>query len=235
MMRRIAGLASSATFTGCLVLTCSSCSVLRGTEAAVPSRPEVAAATQHTRLAQLAYGRDAKFAVCIEPACPKVTPKTLASANAPMPVVLREPVASAAPVAAIAEPAAPSPARRPSVMQPADLATRNIIVNFPFASAELTDETKAAIKGSLDHARQAERIVISGRTDVVGDLKANAALALSRALAVRNYFRDVAPDLAATIVIDAKGRCCFIASNADEHGRSRNRRVEIVFTSHGGA
>jgi outer membrane protein OmpA-like peptidoglycan-associated protein len=106
---------------------------------------------------------------------------------------------------------------------------------MPTASAELTGETKATIKGSLEYARQAERIVISGRTDVVGDLKANEALALSRALAVRTYFRDVAPELPATIVIDAKGRCCFIASNADEHGRTKNRRVEIVFTSHGGA
>jgi outer membrane protein OmpA-like peptidoglycan-associated protein len=231
MMRRFAGLASSATFTGCLILTCSSCSVLRSTEAAAPSRPEAVATPQHTRLAQLAYGRDAKFAVCIEPACPKVTPKTLASANAPMPVpvVLREPVAP------VAELAAPSPTRQAPSMPPSESATRNIVVNFPFASAELTGETKAAIKGSLEHARRAERIVISGRTDVVGDLKANEALALSRALAVRNYFRDVAPDLPATIVIDAKGRCCFIASNADEQGRSKNRRVEIVFTSHGGA
>jgi outer membrane protein OmpA-like peptidoglycan-associated protein len=234
MMRRIAGLATSATFTGCIVLTCSSCSVFHGTEAAAPSRPEAAASTQHTRLAQLAYGRDAKFAVCVEPACPKVTPKTLASANAPIPVVLREPVAQPAPTAAIAELPAPSPVHQ----LPAKLsepATRNIVVNFPFASAELTAETKAAIQASLELARQADRIVISGRTDVVGDLKANEALALSRALAVRNYFRDVAPDLPATIAIDAKGRCCFIASNADERGRSKNRRVEIVFTSHGGA
>lgn len=234
MMRRIAGLATSATFTGCIVLTCSSCSVLHGTEAAAPSRPEAAASTQHTRLAQLAYGRDAKFAVCVEPACPKVTPKTLASTSAAIPAVLRDHVAQPAPMAAIAEVPAPSPVRQLPA-KPPEPATRNIVVNFPFASAVLTAETKAAIKGSLELARQAERIVISGRTDVVGDLKDNEALALSRALAVRNYFRDLAPDLPATIAIDAKGRCCFIASNADERGRSKNRRVEIVFTSHGGA
>lgn len=234
MKRRIAGLATSTAFTGCIVLTCSSCSVFQGTEAAPPSRPEAAQSTQHLRLAQLAYGREAKFAVCVEPACPKVTPKTLASTNASVQVVLREPVPQPAPVATIAEP--PEPARvRELPSRAAEAATRNIVVNFPFASAELTAETKTAIKASLDIARQAERIVISGRTDVVGDLKANEALALSRALAVRNYFRDVAPDLPATIAIDAKGRCCFIASNADERGRSKNRRVEIVFLAHGGA
>ena len=27
--------------------------------------------------------------------------------------------------------------------------------------------------------------------------------------------------------------CCFIAPNDDESGRSRNRRVEVVFTSSG--
>lgn len=234
MMRRIADLATSATFTGCIVLTCSSCSVFRGTEPAAPSRPEAAASTQPMRLAQLAYGRDAKFAVCVEPACPKVTAKTLARADASVPVVLREPSVQPSPVAAVEQLPATSAVRQPPP-RPADPVTRSIVVNFPFASAELTAETKAAINGSLEHARQAERIVISGRTDGVGDLQANQALALSRALAVRNYFRDVAPDLPATIGIDAKGRCCFIASNADEPGRAKNRRVEIVFTNSGGA
>ena len=233
MMRRIAGLATSATFTGCVVLTCSSCAILHRTdEPAAPSR-STAAAPAPSRLAQLAFGRDAKFSVCVEPACPKVTPKTIAGATGPMPVALREPAVQTAP-AAVIEPV-PAPATRPPAAKQPEAATRSIVVTFPFASAELTAETKAAIRSSLDHARQAERIVISGRTDAVGDLKANEALALSRALAVRNFFRDIAPDLPGTIAIDAKGRCCFIASNADEHGRSKNRRVEIVFTSNGGA
>ena len=77
------------------------------------------------------------------------------------------------------------------------------------------------------------RIVISGRTDSVGPEEFNQQLALARAMAVRNFIRDAVPDLPNVIAIDAKGRCCFIASNDDEGGRSRNRRVEVVFTSSG--
>src|SRR5439155_626821 len=116
-------------FTGCIVLTCSSCSVFHGTEATTANRPEATASTQHTRLAQLAYGRDATFAVCVEPACPKVTPKTLASTNAAIPVVLRDPVALPAPMAAIAEVPAPSPVRQLPA-KPPEPATRSIVVNF---------------------------------------------------------------------------------------------------------
>ena len=53
-------------------------------------------------------------------------------------------------------------------------------------------------------------------------------------MSVRNYLRDQAPDLAAVISIDARGRCCFVAPNETEDGRSRNRRVEIAFFSQGG-
>jgi outer membrane protein OmpA-like peptidoglycan-associated protein len=82
-------------------------------------------------------------------------------------------------------------------------------------------------------ARESDRIVISGRTDSVGPEEFNQQLALARAMAVRNFIRDAVPDLPNVIAIDAKGRCCFIASNDDEGGRSRNRPVEVVFTSSG--
>lgn len=233
MMRRISGLASCAMFTGCIVLTCSSCAVFQRSEVTVPSRLE-AAEPRGARLVQLAYGRDAAFGVCVEPACPKVTPKTLPKEAAPQPVVLREPVAPQEPVRDVARlAAAPAPSRPPS--PPREPEPRTIVVNFAFGSADLTSDSKAAIRGSIEHARQADRIVISGRTDAVGDEKVNEALAIARALAVRDYFLDVAPDLPAAIAINAKGRCCFVASNADGIGRSKNRRVEIAFTHARGA
>ena len=67
----------------------------------------------------------------------------------------------------------------------------------------------------------------------MGSDEVNQKLALARALAVRNYIRDAVPDLPNVIVIDAKGRCCFIAPNDSEGGRSKNRRVEVVFLSTG--
>jgi outer membrane protein OmpA-like peptidoglycan-associated protein len=90
------------------------------------------------------------------------------------------------------------------------------------------------LSASIRHARQSERIVISGRTDAVGNYEVNESIALARALSVRNYLRDQAPDLAAVITIDARGRCCFVAPNETEDGRSKNRRVEIAFFSQGG-
>ena len=110
-------------------------------------------------------------------------------------------------------------------------ATRNVVIAFPFASAILTDSAKATLSASTRDARHSERIVISGRTDGVGDDEVNERLALARALSVRDYLLDQIPDLAADISIDAKGRCCFVAPNETQDGRSKNRRVEIDFFS----
>lgn len=240
MIRRLAGLAVTGSFTGCLVLTCSSCAIFQPAGQPSDGLSQSAQPPAKQRLAQLNFGREAAFGVCAEPACPQVTPKTLAvGAALTVPVVLRESQPQTLPAIAAVEAPLPAslPERRDAAASSAadDIATYRVVVNFPFASAALTSATRATLTASVSHARRSEKIIISGRTDVVGDIATNEALALSRALAVRNYFRDVAPDLAATIAIDAKGRCCFVASNADEGGRSKNRRVEIVFTSRGGA
>ena len=239
MIRRLAGLAVTGSFTGCLVLTCSSCASLQPAGQSADGLSQGAQSPAKQRLAQFHFGREAAFGVCAEPACPQVTPKTLAVGGAlTVSVALQE--SQPQPLPAIAVSDAPSafslPERRDVAASSApDIPTHRVVVNFPFASATLTPATRATLTASVGHARGSEKIIISGRTDVVGDITTNEALALSRALAVRNYFRDVAPDLAATIAIDAKGRCCFVASNADEGGRSKNRRVEIVFASRGGA
>lgn len=242
MIRRLAGLAVTGSFTGCLVLTCSSCAILQPAGQPADGLSQSAQPPAKQRLAQFHFGRDASFGVCAEPACPQVTPKTLSvSAALSVPVVLRESQPQTQTLPAIAAAEAPPPAALPerrdaaASSAPDDIPAHRVVVNFPFASAALTSAARAVLTASVGHARSSEKIIISGRTDVVGDIATNEALALSRALAVRNYFRDVAPDIAATIAIDAKGRCCFVASNADEVGRSKNRRVEIVFTSRGGA
>lgn len=240
MNRRLAGIAVTSSFAGCLVLTCSSCASLHPAVQPADGPSQGTQPPAKRRLVQFHFGREAAFGACAEPACPQVTPKTLAVATTlAQPVALRE--SQPPPLPVIAESNQPLPASLPerrdatAFSAPADIPTHRVVVNFPFASAALTSATRATLTASIGHARSSEKIIISGRTDVVGDIATNEALALSRALAVRNYFRDVAPDLAATIAIDAKGRCCFVASNADEGGRSKNRRVEIVFTSRGGA
>ncbi len=242
MMCCLIRLAVSGAFASSLVLSNSSCTNMTLVEALPDAQPLAVQPSGRQRLVQFWFGTDAAFGVCAEPACPVVTPKTLsagttASAHA---VVNRSAAAfdlaaerSAADEFATLSglPVVPETPTIPAstAATTSRAALRNLVVAFPFASADLTDAAKATLSAVTREARQAERIVISGRTDGVGDDQVNEALALARALSVRDYLLDQIPDLAAAIAIDAKGRCCFVASNETQDGRSKNRRVEVAF------
>lgn len=237
MMSRLADLAVSTTFAGSLLLANTSCATHPPGDATTVVQRSEAQVPGAQRLVQFFFGTQAAFGICAEPACPTVTPKTLSMAStAPMQAVAHR-VASTAdatrePGLLTAMASDPSPAPSAPV-QRVDTVIRNVVV-FPFASAQLTATARTALSASIHHARQSDRIVIAGRTDVVGNDKVNEELALARAMSVRNYLRDQVPDLAAVISIDARGRCCFVAPNETEDGRSRNRRVEVAYFSQGG-
>lgn len=57
-----------------VLMTTTSCATLGPKETSISPRPELPV----YRIAQLAFDRDATFAACLEPACPKRTHKTLA-------------------------------------------------------------------------------------------------------------------------------------------------------------
>lgn len=238
MIRRLPHLAMSLMFAGSLLLANTSCAI-RHTDGAATLAPRFEPQEPGAqRLVQFSFGNQAAFGTCVEPACPAVTPKTLAIAGTvPMQAVAHR-VASIATAAResamqVELAAAPSPAASVPVRR-VETAVHNVVVIFPFASAQLTESAQTALFASIRQARQADRIVISGRTDFVGNEKVNEALALARAESVRNYLHEQIPDLVAEISIDAKGRCCFVAPNETEDGRSRNRRVEVAFFSQGG-
>lgn len=238
MTNRLADLAVSTALAGSLLLANTSCATRHPEdEAKLAPRPP-AHASSARRVAQLSFGTDAAFGVCIEPACPAVTPKTVSMLGvASMQAVAQRTAQIADATRDPGPPTATPIALLPMlpVAAPAlDTAVRTVVVTFPFASAELIAPARAALSASMRQARASERIVISGRTDAVGNDQVNESLALARALSVRNYLRDRAPDLAADISIDAKGGCCFVAPNETEDGRSRNRRVEVAFFSRGG-
>lgn len=198
----ISGLAS-------LTVSCSSV-MMDGN--ALPSRSQ--RLTLQQRIAQLYFGRNAAYAVCIEPACPTVTPKTLAvDASVSAPAVVPE-------LPAVASNTVESPAE-------------HLMLRFQSGSSSLDKEAKRALDQFLPIARKSERIVIMGRTDSIGSVKGNNAIALARALHVRNYLHDKMLDVDNTIEIDAKGSCCFVSGNDTREGRQENRRVEVVFTSRG--
>lgn len=237
MKLRLTRLAMATGFAGTMLLATASCSHRPRTAEA--STPTIAAQVRPAplRIAQMSFGPNAYFAACAEPACPSPTPKTLPGPAA-------RPVAAAASEVVAQSIAAPAAADSPSAIEPVKSSTvsprpapgaadTHILLTFAFGSAALTTESRQVLRRSLRLARESDRIVISGRTDSVGPEEVNQQLALARAMAVRNFIRDAVPDLPNVIAIDAKGRCCFIASNDDEGGRSRNRRVEVVFTSSG--
>jgi outer membrane protein OmpA-like peptidoglycan-associated protein len=185
------------------------------------------------KVVQLGFGRKASFGACMEPACPTVTRKTLvtmqaiATARAPMavpPIIEKAALPPSGAMGAI--PSALGDSSGIAAGTPRSALT----LHFPFATTELTASDKAALDKLMPHASKATRIVIASRTDNVGSGRANQAVALARANIVRDYLRSKlsAPDEA--LLIDARGLCCFIASNDTPDGRKQNRRVEIVLS-----
>lgn len=180
------------------------------------------------------FGRGASFAVCTEPACPAVTRKTLAVTQQ-----AATDSAALAPAPSIDTAATPYPGEVRSADQhgtpdftdvPAEAQHPPVIVHFASGGAALSASDKAALDQALPDARQADRIVIAGRTDSTGSDTANQALALVRARTVRAYLRARLPSRHPVLVLDTQGACCFIASNDTPEGRRQNRRVEIVLS-----
>jgi len=200
----------------CIALV-SSCSLFRSS---VPAEPAGAHAVAPPRLAQLDFSRRAMFAQCIPPACPTRTPKTLAPETPSQPVGREAAVTPA-------ESIAPAPL----VQDPATDAesSRTVIVQFGLGSAKLSPAARSQLNAAMVDALHVRRIKIVGRTDSTGPLAFNESLALSRALAVRDHLRKTHPTLAATLTLQARGACCFIASNGTVAGRTQNRRAEVVF------
>lgn len=220
-MTRLAHLCMVAALAGGVLLT--ACSLLKP-EHPAPDQTHAAVAPALLHVSQLDFGRDARFMRCLEPACPSVTPKTLAPPSAPI---------APAPVGAASAAVAPRPAGLvAAALSPAPriVAPRTLILHFGTNSAVLTAAHKALLGNALNDLRRTDRIVIAGRTDDLGSEALNEALALARALAIRDHLLDLAPDLPARITIDAKGRCCYAAPNDSNAGRARNRRVELAYT-----
>jgi outer membrane protein OmpA-like peptidoglycan-associated protein len=240
MMNRIARAISMAGIVAGCTLLLGSCALL------LPQRPErgvtrVPSDTPRRHIAQTGFGSGARFGVCTEPDCPAVTQKTLAiAADDRTAASSQDAGAGVAPVLdaekqIISLPSTESaakPADHAAVRATVHATTRDhhVTVQFKSGSDSLTGSGKDALDRSLRLALKASRIVIHGRTDSVGSDAPNQALAFARALSVRDYLREREPTIPADMVLDAKGHCCFIASNDTPQGRQQNRRVEIVFS-----
>jgi outer membrane protein OmpA-like peptidoglycan-associated protein len=216
----IAALAVSLLLTACSPLTA------KRTSSDGPRPAETALAALHIR--QVGFGHDARFARCMEPACPSVTPKALAASSTTVALAPR----LSMPPAAASAPALQRASGQLVATSSKDLgavARRNVVLHFGTNSALLTAAHKTLLGAAIDELRRTDRIVISGRTDDLGSESLNQTMALARAFAVRDHLLNLAPDLPARIAIDAKGRCCYTAPNDSNAGRAQNRRVELAY------
>lgn len=203
---------------GCGAVLASSCSLL-----GFPTPTDPTAGTHAeppARIAQLDFGRQAVFTLCVPPACPTRTPKTLATETPGQPIntaaalVLNE--------AIVPDPVATKPDARTG-------STHAVTVQFAFGSARLSRAARAQLDGATADVVGAHSVTITGRTDSKGGLALNEELALARAHAVRDHLLKAHPALASALTVQAQGACCFIAPNDTRASRAQNRRVEVVF------
>lgn len=187
------------------------------------------------QIAQIEFGREAGFARCLPPACPAVTPKTLAL-DVPPALSKPRPIDTAASLTegeALLPTAAALPLEPPAVTakatQPDEASTRQVVVHFAFGDAALTPTARALIDEVAKPLTSARRIAISGRTDSLGRQQSNELLATARANSARDHLRARNPHLAPAVTPEAQGACCYAASNETPEGRALNRRVEVVF------
>lgn len=206
-------------------------------QAPVDATPAAARSANVTtgQIAQIEFGRQAGFARCLPPACPAITPKTLALDVSPA-LSNPRPIDTAASLtegealvpAAAALPPEP-PAFAAKAAQPDEASTRQVVVHFAFGDATLTPTARALIDEVAKPLTSVRRIAISGRTDSLGSPQSNHLLAAERANAVRDHLRVRYPHLASAVTLEAQGACCYAASNETPQGRALNRRVEVVF------
>ena len=103
--------------------------------------------------------------------------------------------------------------------------------NFNTGSAQLTTRGQNRLnKLAYDiqaSSMKVKGLQITGHTDDVGNDRSNLALSLARANSVADYLQNLGINRH-IMHLDGKGESSPLASNQTEHGRAKNRRVEII-------
>jgi len=210
---------------------------LAGPNPSVSSAP-AAAGTGAARIAQSGFGRDARFALCQPPACPRPSAKSLPAPASP-PVAV-EPSHSRAPLAQDALTLAPTVSHRSQASTSEvieDPSPLKVVVHFGFGRSDLDAAGRDALDLAATQPLPVRRVLIAGRTDSVGPAASNQALAQVRAEAVQRYLTARHSRLLAgtEVRVQSQGACCYAAANDSASGRAANRRVEVIFERGGGA
>lgn len=179
------------------------------------------------RIAQVAFGGQARFALCTAALCPAVTRKTLARETVPerAPERAAEPAQTEAVQVRLAPVAASGDGQAPVAG-----AGKPHYIYFDRNSATLSETAVARLDTLLPAAQRAGAILIVGHTDSRGSATANAKVAAARARAVQSHFGARDPALREKLRVVAQGACCYVAPNGTVAGRAANRRVAVHLT-----
>ena len=190
--------------------------------AGLPSRTATPGShLQH--ITQLHYGRQARYGLCIDPACPTRTPKTLARRDAHIEEVPHTMIAAAS---TQRTPVGTGAANENELTDVTELA-----VYFAPGSSRLDRTAQDVLQQFLTLVQPASHIRIAGRTDNTGTPALNDAIAHQRAARVERYLRRHLHVPAVQLEVGSSGACCYAAANATETGRQNNRRVELSLTA----
>jgi len=100
---------------------------------------------------------------------------------------------------------------------------------FDFNKADIQEASKESLTKFADVVNKYEdtNIILEGHTDNVGEQSYNVELSRNRAKAVADFIKELNVD-EARLTEFGYGEIQPIADNANEEGRSQNRRVEIA-------
>ncbi|MGD8385566.1 MAG: flagellar motor protein MotB [Desulfobacteraceae bacterium] len=107
---------------------------------------------------------------------------------------------------------------------------------FGSGSAEILEDMKPVLKKVVRFMRYTDyQVYIDGHTDDIpirgsgGEYASNQALSQARAMAIRDYFLEGDDPPEADIALIGYGALKPVAPNDTPDGRSKNRRVEVIF------
>lgn len=212
-----------------LLSSCASLLTPGGDEAHPANARQLRDATlEAPHVEQLGHGPYARFVICAGRGCPTPTRKTLyVPPPAPKTASLVRPLVS--------EPT--------STLEPASPAEVSAVVRFDEGRSALSPSAKTILTATVARAEgmpgsdrlKVDTLRVIGRTDSTGHQDVNDGLALARARVVRDYVLGKLHELPSKVELEAKGSCCYAASNETAGGRRINRRVELIFVRKGAA
>lgn len=185
------------------------------------------AAMDEPRVEQLGHGAHARFVVCTGAACPTPTRKTFTRKTLFVPPPAPKTVS-------VVQPPAPDPTSPPEPAPPIEV---NAVVHFDVGQSVLSPKAKSILIAAVARVEgmpgfdglKVDTLRVIGRTDSMGVQDVNDGLALARARVVRDYVLGRLHELPSKVELEAKGACCYAASNKTAGGRQINRRVELIF------